>query len=96
MRTDDIHSMSEHRANLTDHLRQIQETGRPKIITQNGKAAAVVLSPAKYDELMQKAEFSNDIQAIKKSINEVNANKGKEAKSALRAIAKKHGLDLKR
>jgi prevent-host-death family protein len=96
MRTEDIHPMSEHRAHLTDHLRQVQETGRPIVVTQNGRAAAVVLSPATYDDLVRRAEFAADVAAIKEGLSEANAGKGRDAREALRDIAAKHGLKLDR
>ena len=92
MRTEDIHPMSEHRAHLSEHLRQVQETGRPMVITQNGRPAAVVLSPAKYDELLRAA----DIAAIREGLADAEAGRGQDAKTALREIASKHGLILDR
>ncbi len=96
MRTEDIHPMSEHRARLTEHLKQVQETGRPKVITQNGRPAAVMLSPAAYDELVSKAELQDDIAAVKQGLAEAQSNQGQEAKSALRAIAQERDINLDR
>ena len=88
--------MSEHRAHLTKHLRQVQETGRPMVITQNGRPAAVVLSPSVYDELVRQAEFTADIAAIEQSLADAGAGRGQEADEALRKIVGKHGLKLDR
>jgi prevent-host-death family protein len=96
MQTQDIHPMSEHRAHLTEHLRQVQETGRPMVITQNGRAAAVVLSPSVYDELVRRAEYKADIEAIKQGLADAEAGLGQEAHEALREIAGKHGLKIDR
>ncbi len=38
--------------------------------------------------------LTGDIQAIKNSVEEIRANKGADAKKALRSIAKKHGLTI--
>ena len=96
MRTEDIHPVSEHRTHLTDHLRHVQETGRPMVITQKGRAAGVLLSPAAYDELVKQAELAQDIQAIRAGLQEMRDGKGVDARDALRAIAAKHGLKLDR
>lgn len=92
MRTEDIHPLSEHRAHLTEHLRRVQETGRPMVITQNGRAAAVVLSPTEYDRLVRQA----DLAAIKQGLADGAAGEGQDAKEALSAIAGKNGLKLDR
>ena len=94
MRTEDIHPMSEHRAHLTEHLKLVQETGRPMVITQNGRPAAVVLSPSRYDELVRQEELAADVAAIKQGLNDAAAGRGQDAKEALRQIADKHGLQL--
>lgn len=96
MRAEDIYPLSEHRANLTEHLRRVQETGRPMVITQNGRPAAVVLSPSAYDELVRQVESKEDIAAIKQGLADAQAGRAKEAKAALREIAGKHGLKLDR
>ena len=92
MRMEDIHPMSEHRANLTEHLRRVQETGRPMVITQNGRPAAVLLSPAKYDELVRAA----DLAAIRQGVSDAEAGRGQDAKDALRDIAARYDLKLDR
>lgn len=96
MRAEDIHPMSEHRTHLTEHLRQVQETGRPMVITQQGRPAAVLLSPAAYDELVRQAELAQDIAGIKEGLAEADAGLGQDATEALREIAEKHGLKLDR
>jgi prevent-host-death family protein len=94
MRTEDIHPMSEHRAHLTEHLRLVQETGRPMVITQNGRPAAVVLSPSRYDELVRLEELAEDVAAIKQGFEDATAGRGQDAKDALRKIADKYDLKL--
>jgi len=96
MRTEDIHPLSEHRAQLTQHLRQVQETGRPMVITQNGRPAAVVLSPSAYDELVCQAEFASDVTAIKQGLADAEAGLGRDANEVLREIAERHDLKMDR
>jgi PHD/YefM family antitoxin component YafN of YafNO toxin-antitoxin module len=38
-------------------------TGQPLVIKHNGKAAGVVLSPERFDELTERARFSEPINA---------------------------------
>ncbi len=96
MRTDDIHPVSEHRTHLTEHLRRVQESGRPMVITQKGRAAGVLLSPAAYDELVKEAEFVRDVRALREGLEEAAAGKGVDAREALRTIAANHGLSIDR
>ena len=42
MNLTDIHSLTDFQRNVKDHLKHLKETGRPEILTVNGKAAVVV------------------------------------------------------
>ena len=59
---EDVKPLSEFRANVTACMNQIRETRRPLVITQHGKAAAVLLGVAEYERLMQKMEVLEDIR----------------------------------
>ena len=48
---DDILPVSAFKARASELVRSMGTRGRPLIITQNGKPAAVLLSPAEYDRL---------------------------------------------
>ena len=58
--------IGEFKSNAARILRELQEQESPKIITQNGRPAAVLLSPHVYDALVARQEFdaAND-QALR-------------------------------
>lgn len=66
----DIKPVSEFRANATACIQQVHDTGRPIIITQHGKSAAVLLDVHEYEELIEQLELLKDIQLAEKQINE--------------------------
>ena len=92
MRSEDIKPISDHRAHLTQDIRQVQETGRPLFVTSNGKPAAIVLSPDTYDALMAKAELADRLAMIDSSLDDIEKGKVVDARQALKDIAAKHGL----
>lgn len=59
----DIVPVSDFKAQAADWLRRIAESGQPLVITQNGKAAGVLLSPARFDELTEQARFVQAVDA---------------------------------
>ncbi len=95
-RSTDITGFTEHRRNLRDHLRQVQETGRPLYITTNGKTDAVVLSPQAYDALADKAELAESLAMIDRSMEDIRTGRTQPAKPALDRIADELGLKLDR
>ncbi|MCP4623061.1 MAG: type II toxin-antitoxin system Phd/YefM family antitoxin [bacterium] len=58
----DIVSLSHFKNKASKMLHDIQSSHRPLIITQNGKAAAVLLSPPDFDLLTEQARFVDAVQ----------------------------------
>ena len=44
--TRDIYPVSDFNRKSAEHIKRLQETGRPEVLTVNGKAAVVMLDPA--------------------------------------------------
>jgi prevent-host-death family protein len=55
--------MSEFKARAAEWLGRIARTDEPVVITQNGRAAGVLLSPRAYDLLLERARFISAIEA---------------------------------
>lgn len=60
--SENIVPVSDFKAKAADWLRRLVENSEPVVITQNGKAAAVLLSPAAYDELTERFRFVNSVE----------------------------------
>lgn len=61
--SDDFVPVSEFKAQAAELLKRIADSGQPLVITQNGRPAGVLLSPAAYDDLMEKTEFVGAVRA---------------------------------
>ena|SRR5579862_7264248 len=72
-------SLTDFRQRSTETLDRLNKTGHAEIITVNGEARAVLLSPAAYDDLAREAQVSRDALAIRRSMKEISAGKFKEA-----------------
>jgi prevent-host-death family protein len=49
--TDDIKSITELKRNTNQILRQVHDTGRPVVLTVNGKAEAVLVDAKEYEKI---------------------------------------------
>ncbi|MED5374255.1 MAG: type II toxin-antitoxin system Phd/YefM family antitoxin [Myxococcota bacterium] len=58
---EDLVPVKELRSNLAGWLRRVDENGRPVVITQRGKAAAVLIHPAMLDELEEGRELVSKV-----------------------------------
>lgn len=59
--TNDIVPIAEFKTGISKWFKSLQNDGHPLIITQNGKPAGVLLSPADYDELVYKKSFLDSV-----------------------------------
>ena len=58
---EDIVPVGEFKGQAARWLRHAAETGQPVVITQNGKPAGVLISPAEYDRLTERERFLESV-----------------------------------
>lgn len=59
--SEDVVPVGQFKAQAKKWLARAAETGQPLVITQNGRPAAVMLSPAEYDRLTERERFVSDV-----------------------------------
>jgi prevent-host-death family protein len=70
--SEDILPVGEFKAHLAEVLMKLKESDRPIVITQNGKPAAVMVSPREFDRLMERVRF---IEAIREGLADSEAGR---------------------
>lgn len=78
---DDIRPLSEFRSGISAFIKQVDETGRPLVITQHGKGVGVLLSVTEYQAMQEKIEMLEDIQTAMSQLAEGKGLDQKVAKS---------------
>lgn len=63
MVSQDIVPLGEFKSGAARFLRQLGENHHPIVITQNGRPAAVLLSPQAFDELQERQRFLESVSA---------------------------------
>jgi prevent-host-death family protein len=56
VRLEDIGSLTDFARNTKAHLKRLRRTGRPELLTVNGKAQVVVQSACAYERLLKSLE----------------------------------------
>jgi len=56
IRPEDIGSLTEFARNTKAHLRKLKRTGRPELLTVNGKAEVVIQNASAYQQLLEELE----------------------------------------
>ncbi len=79
----DTQAVTEFREKTSSVLRQIRRNDRPLLLTQNGKAAGVVLSPRAYASLADAAALANSIESVRRSLADAKSGRTRRAKDVL-------------
>jgi prevent-host-death family protein len=66
--SNDIVPVAEFKVQISKYLNNIRSTGRPMVITQNGKPAGVLLSPDDFDELVYQKSL---IESISRGLSDI-------------------------
>ena len=61
--SEDIVPMADFKGRAAHWFRRVAQDNQPLIITQNGKPAGVLLSPAEFDRLIERQRFLHDVAA---------------------------------
>jgi len=68
----DIVPIGEFKAGISKWIKKSKSSGNPIVITQNGRPAAVVISPTDYDQLNELRQF---VDSVKRGLTD--SDKGK-------------------
>jgi PHD/YefM family antitoxin component YafN of YafNO toxin-antitoxin module len=79
----DINSLSNFKRNTPAFLGQLKETGRPIVLTINGKAELVVQDSASYQKLLDLAQRAERLEALRASVDDLRAGQTSPADEML-------------
>jgi len=65
----DIKPLSEFRSNASALLKRVRETGRPLVLTQRGRSAAVVVDVGEYERLLDEVEILREIKLAEEQLD---------------------------
>ena len=66
----DIHTVTEFSRKPAEHIKRLNRSKRPEILTVNGKAAVVVQDAATYEKMAELADYAESIQNIRMALSE--------------------------
>ena len=76
----DIHSLTTFKRNSSGLMKHMKETGRPLVLTINGKPEAVLLDPAVYQEV---ADHLDAVVSIRRGLAQARKGEGRVADDVL-------------
>jgi PHD/YefM family antitoxin component YafN of YafNO toxin-antitoxin module len=89
---EDIHSLTDFQRHAKEHIERLKETGRPEVLTVNGKAEIVVQDAAAYQKLLDLVDRLEAIEGIQKGLESMNRGEGKPAQEVFTQMRKEHNI----
>ncbi len=89
---DDIQPLTTFRNNSVKMLKQLHKTGRPIVLTVNGKSEAVVQSADAYQRLLDIAALADEREGVRQGDDDAAAGRTRPARQVFTDMRKKHGL----
>lgn len=87
-----IHSVSDFQRNPKGILGQLKSSRSPVVLTVSGKPELVVQDAASYQLLLDKVEAADDLEAVRRGLEQSLAGQGRPAGEFFREFETQHGL----
>ncbi|MBN3951539.1 MAG: type II toxin-antitoxin system Phd/YefM family antitoxin [Nostoc sp.] len=88
----DIHSLSSFKRNTLEFLQQMKQTGKPVVLTVNGKAELVVQDAESYQKLLDALARLEAIAGIKQGLEDVEAGRTSTLREFEQEMQQKYGI----
>ncbi len=82
-------SLTDFRQNATETLERLNRTGEAEVLTVNGEARAVMLSPAAFDEMAREVEQIRFNESVDRAREQLERGEWVSAEQAFERIEKK-------
>lgn len=77
--TTDIRPLTEFKRETVRFVARLKETGRPSVLTVNGKPSVVVMDAAAWQDMQDQIDYAQTIAGIRKGLDQARAGEGVEA-----------------
>jgi prevent-host-death family protein len=88
----EIHSLTEFQRNTKEHLERLKKSGKPQVLTVNGKAEVVVQDVQSYQLLLEEIDKLEALAGIRRGLEEVENGKTASADEVFTRMRAKHKI----
>jgi prevent-host-death family protein len=89
---DDIRSLTDFQRNAKTYAKRMSRSGRPMVLTVNGKPGFVVQDASSYQELLDKLEDLRDLEALRDAIEQGERGECVPMEEVFERLREKHGF----
>lgn len=88
----EIHSLTDFQRNTKEFLGRLKASGKPLVLTVNGRAEIVVQDAASYQKLIGLIERLEAVEGVREGLKSMKQAKGTPARSFFTELRKEHDI----
>ena len=88
IRIDDIRPLTEFQRSTREHIKRLKRTGRPELLTVNGRAEIVVQDAKSYEALSERARQADENARLARGIADFRAGRVRPLEDVLESVVK--------
>ncbi len=89
---EDIQSLTDFQRDAKKHIQKLKRTGKPQVLTVNGRAEVVIQDAKSYQKLLDLLDQSEAIAAVRDGLEAAKRGEGEPADQVLDRIRTKHKI----
>ena len=86
----DIQSLTDFQRNTREHIRRLEKTGRPEVLTVNGRAKLVVQDARSYKALTARADRLSMLRRWDRAVEDCRNGRGRSVDEVFDELEKKY------
>jgi PHD/YefM family antitoxin component YafN of YafNO toxin-antitoxin module len=88
----EIYSFTEFQRNAKEHIEHLKSTGKPRVLTINGKAELVVQDAKAYQKMLDVIDRLQAIEGVRRGLEAMEQNSGRSASEFFGEMQEKYKL----
>ena len=89
-----INSLTDFTRNAREHIDRLKETGKPEVLTVNGRAEVVVQDAEAYQKVLDALEESKSVESIRRALESMARGEGRPMREFIQKFAAENGVTL--
>ena len=85
--TEDIRPLTEFKRDTARFVARLKDTGRPSVLTVNGRPELVVMDAQAWQDVQDLLEYAGAVAGIRKGLEQVHAGRGVRASAFFEELA---------
>jgi PHD/YefM family antitoxin component YafN of YafNO toxin-antitoxin module len=82
----DIYSLSDFQRKTREHIERLKQTGKPTVLTVNGKAELIVQDASAYQALLDRLDEAEALIGIQRGLDSIDRGEGESLEEAIAKI----------